>query len=183
MAFIHEKRLQDAVKRLHMLGSPDGQSHHGEDGGDVGAGFMGAVVQAAKSKAPKEMSQAQKSDSMKSAYMQAAIQSAGQKRRELAFMQGTGASKGMALEGLGRTGMGAGSETPDIQEAVAVPTDPYKQAGNFASINALAEKSRIGGRYTPTGLDMAADEAELNAADRLKMKSMIGLGGTVAPRF
>lgn len=58
---------------------------------------------------------------------------------------------------------------------------------SFSSNNNLAEKSMIGGQYTMSGLDNAAKDAELNAQDRLMMKSFLynqlplGMGGTPTP--
>lgn len=50
-----------------------------------------------------------------------------------------------------------------------------------ADANDTAENSRIGGLFTPGGLEFNAKSAELNADDRMKARAMIGIGGTQVP--
>lgn len=60
-----------------------------------------------------------------------------------------------------------------------------KRALEFDKTNRLAESAPIGGKYTQSGLDNAAKEAELNGRDRLMVKQFLmsqgiplGMGGT-----
>ncbi len=58
-----------------------------------------------------------------------------------------------------------------------------QQAVENVRTNKLASRARIAGRYTPDGMVTAAQEAELNGMDRVKMKQMMmGLGGTMTER-
>lgn len=56
-----------------------------------------------------------------------------------------------------------------------------EDADKSVHINKIAEEARMGGTFTTDGLEKAAKEAELNAHDRLRLKSMIGLAGTNVP--
>jgi hypothetical protein len=71
---------------------------------------------------------------------------------------------------------------------------PYSQTYNPAIMekakanldhNALAEETKLGGKFTPTGLDKSIVDAQNNVADMRKAKQimMLGIGGTLAPTY
>ncbi len=78
------------------------------------------------------------------------------------YVTGTGAHVGMAQHGV---------------DGLANQALLEKADQNVAN-NQLAEDARIGGAFTPAGLEKASQVADANAQDRLKMRSLIGLAGT-----
>lgn len=78
------------------------------------------------------------------------------------YVQGTGAVRGMQQ---------AGYEQMANQELL-------DQADQNVKLNNLAEQSRVGGAFTPDGLETASKQADANAADRLRLRSMLGIAAT-----
>ncbi len=57
------------------------------------------------------------------------------------------------------------------------------QANADIMANNLAEETRMGGKFTDKGLQLADKNARLNAEDRIKAKSLIGIGGSKTLRM
>ncbi len=81
------------------------------------------------------------------------------------YVQGTGASVGMAQTG----------QLYVDNQAVLDNADKAVQ------VNQMAEDARIGGKFTPSGLEKAGKVADANGADRYQLKRMVGLAGTQVP--
>ncbi len=78
------------------------------------------------------------------------------------YVAGTGAHVGMAQHGVDEL----------ANQAL------LEKADRSIANNQLAEDARIGGAFTPAGLERASQTADANAQDRLKLRSLIGLAGT-----
>ena len=48
-------------------------------------------------------------------------------------------------------------------------------------LNEMADKTRMAGQYSPSGLRLAEVNAQKNAEDLMRARSMIGIGGTLVP--
>ncbi len=81
------------------------------------------------------------------------------------YMKGTGAATGMAMEG---------ARAEDSQAML-------DKANENVRVNGMAEQARMGGAFTPNGLEDASKTAEANGADRLRLRSMLGLAATKVP--
>ncbi len=66
---------------------------------------------------------------------------------------------------------------PGISKAIL-----EKAQQNFIH-NDAAGDVRLGGRFTPAGLNKSVVDANNNAADLTRSRQMIGIGGTLAPNF
>jgi hypothetical protein len=154
--YIHEEALHRAMAKLYKLGGPGGETSEPSSGGQFGAA-IGHAVRHAKT-GPRPMSETDKSESMKGAIMQSAIQNA-QKQRDA-----------MDLERYNT--MAAAPGRQDLQ-----------RAQQNLQTNDLAEQTRMGGRFTPQGLENADAQAQANGADRLRARAMIGIGGTNVPSW
>lgn len=84
------------------------------------------------------------------------------------MQEATGAAKGMYQS------VGQGGKATRGFDAY----DPIQWAKQNLEANQIAEKSRLGGQYTPAGLELSEKLSQLNAMDRLRARSLIGIGGT-----
>lgn len=119
---------------------------------------------------PQPMPDAAKAEEMKRAYMASAIRRAQQQRD-------------------------AGQVAQYNTMAAAPGQADLQRAQQNMQTNDLADMTRLGGRFTPNGLESADVNATTNASDRLRAKSMIGqaqeddmrrrsmigVGGTLVP--
>lgn len=75
----------------------------------------------------------------------------------------------------------------DYNEVSKAHTLADEQWGNFnpkeindrIQANQLAEETRMGGQYTPGGLELIDINSTKNAEDRLRARAMIGIGGSM----
>lgn len=58
--------------------------------------------------------------------------------------------------------------------AIKALADKYSEN---VSVNDMATSQRMGGKYTPKGLEKAQTQAELDADDRLKLKDLVRSAG------
>ena len=156
MAYLHEVALKNAIKKLYMLGSSDRRRDRTDVDG-VGA-FGSAIVNAHKA------GSAQKNLKAK---MEA------QKRAE--FDAHGGAER---FDDYDRQLVSEGNALPQKYDVAMAAKDAQKAQ----QLNDLAEETRMGGRYTPNGLEMADVNAQKNAEDRLRARSMMGIGGSLRIR-
>lgn len=173
MAYIHESALKKAVKMLHMLGSSDrpkgGKSAMGDAGEELGSMAGGAFNRSRMAAAAaKDKAKASEEARYKEAIGVRDAQVEGnQKWSEFTEKYGDRASNTY------------GQGMHDFNEI-------HKRVAN----NETAENTRMGGQYTPNGLVLAESDANKNAEDRLRARSMIqsqmqmqppgmiGIGGT-----
>jgi hypothetical protein len=79
------------------------------------------------------------------------------------------------------------AELDAVRYGEAIPKSPMQQAANVADQvehNQQAEETRLGGVYSPLGLESASKDASLDAADRQLLRSRLvgprGIGGQYA---
>ncbi len=180
MSYLHEQQMQKAVKRLYMLGGK-----RSSDKTDYGAGdALGAAINFGRK---KEMTEGEKSEGMKRAIMDQSIRSQTMQRdqglkddRAYKFNMLSGAVKSTQQAGMNQAAeeqarasqfmTGTGAEKGMAQHAV-----------DFNRANGFAEATRMGGKFTPLGLEKSISEADANAADRARARSFMGIGGTRVP--
>ena len=153
--YIHEHAIRMAMGRL---GGPDRKDLPPEATGLGGfGGAVGGAIRGAMSK-PHGPSEVDREQDMRRAIMSSAIQNAQGQREALDREQfnGVAASPGLAS---------------------------LQRAEQNLKTNDMANQTRLGGRFTPEGLVNASQEAELNGQDRLRARSMIGVGGTLVPHW
>lgn len=63
-----------------------------------------------------------------------------------------------------------------IQAAMKALSEKY---ASQVKLNDIASITRMGGKYTDTGMEEASKNAQLNAMDRIRGKNMIGIGGSI----
>lgn len=187
MAYLHEMRLNDAIKRLYLLGKSsrkkDKTSMDGDgamatagsamrDYGDrakarlkasAGNGFRAEMRSAAGTVTPSEIG--------------SAVSSAGDAGLDkIAASYRPSAARGGIEEELQQFDNDvAYIKQPSIPYQPS-PTADAEQALHFQAINKDIEEMPIGGRYTPSGLASASKDAELNAMDRMRLKGLMGAG-------
>ncbi len=156
MAYIHEQRLQRAKARLHMLGSKTRRSDGGSsmplgDAAITGAGQMisGSFTNDQKTK-PVVKNPIEATEGVDPPVDQYAE-----------FLRMTGADPGLKQE----------ASRLAIQELA-------KQQQKQDSVDRAAILNRMGGVHSSEGLELAEKNSHLNSQDRLRARSMIGLGGT-----
>ncbi len=85
------------------------------------------------------------------------------------YVAGTG-----AMAGLDHEGQREHTNQADNQAILTA-------ADNSVRVNQMAEDARLGGSFTPNGLEKASKEAEANGYDRMQLRRMVGLAGTQVP--
>lgn len=168
--YMHEKSLIDAYKKLYMLGGP-GHSRRKAAEKSLDESMTGAMSGISKTYQDKRARDAAATAKLK---QQLEAKRAGEKadadqeREDVRYI---------------KEGPEAYREFQQVQAGNAVPTNPYRDELSRQNVDREAAQTRIGGVYTPQGLQMAEKEATLNANDRLMMRSMVpgpsGLGGSV----
>lgn len=158
MSYIHESALKKAVKMLHMLGSsdrhkikPDMSEFEGGMSAMVGAGMN---QQALQKKQKADWLAAQKAD-------------AAQFDSDVEYIRGNSELSPVKSD---RYQVSMGRELPMKYDASITA----KEAAERIKTNDMAENTRMGGRYTPGGLEMTEVNATKDAEDRMRAKAMIG---------
>ncbi len=94
------------------------------------------------------------------------------------FLEATGASKGM------KQSVRMPKPGQRIQATEGFDSyNPIEWAQGNLKTNDMSGNMRLGGQFTDTGLELNSKLSELNAADRMKARSLIGIGGTLAPGY
>lgn len=187
-SYLHQQALAQAIKKLYMLGHRSykaDSSGLGEIGSGAGNIALSAFTANQDQNARHELILKQLREKMESDRAQEA--------KDVDFIKGH--SPGSPVK----------SEDYEVREGNALPKNPggmdaqgmfeqnlidankekYKDYQSMSDQNSVAESSRIGGKYTVNGLETADKNANLNAQDRLRIKSMLGnqyrlgVGGSV----
>lgn len=170
--YLHQASLVEAYKKLYMLGGP-GHSRRkaAEKSFDESiSGAMGGIGDAYQQKVIRDKMAAEKLRAQLEAKRKQEALDADQEREDVRYI---------------KEGPEAYHEYQQVVAGNQVPTNPYKDELSRQATDREAAMTRIGGVYTPQGLQMAEKEATLNAQDRLMLRSMIqpqmggGLGGSV----
>ncbi len=180
---------------LRHYGSANGVGSGGASDGMVAAGIGATLASAAgaymANKAKKKPGEPKEKDD------EPDLVPADSKYQD--YISATGANKGLQQS----TAYMPGMENQHYAEAQRVQTarDALNRIATMAQTqnqtNDLAAETRMGGRYTGQGLQLAEQNANLNAQDRIQAKSliggvaqdqmrqrsMIGIGGTQAPNY
>jgi hypothetical protein len=167
MAYLHEMALKNAQKKLYLLGSSDkrkDRSELAEGVGALGSSLVGAEQARAAQKKLKAKADAE-----------ARAADAKQFDEDVDFIRGNNVNSPVQSE---RFQVSQGEMLPQKYDTAM----SAKEAQKAQQLNDLAEQTRMGGRYTPTGLQMADVNAQKDALDRLRMQSMIGIGGSLRMR-
>ena len=167
MAYLHEMALKNAQKKLYLLGGRDKRKNNSALADGVGA-LGSSVVDAEKARAAQKALKAKQDAAAKAA-------DARQFDDDVEFIRGNSLASPVQSE---RFQVSQGEMLPQKYD----PAMTAKQAQKAQQLNDLAEQTRMGGRYTPKGLEMAGVNAEKDALDRLRMQSMIGIGGSLVMR-
>lgn len=162
MAYLHEARLKEAIKKLYMLGSSDAKrpTTSLKGLGDSVVSTGGAVINA--SKASKKL----KADVQK--------QPEPAPQEEYVNQYGPGMQMFMKGTPYDRDGEVEAFEPLPDQDGTVEAEDVI----NRVRANQEAGETRFGGTYSNLGLQGAAQRADANASDRLYQRAMIGIGGT-----
>lgn len=171
--YLHERSLMDAYKKLYMLGGP-GHSRRAKAGKDLDEATSGAIGGIDKAYQDKKIRDQMATEKLKQQLQAKRTQEsadAEQMDQDVRFI---------------KEGPEGYREFQQVQAGNAVPTNPYKDELAAQAVDREQAQTRIGGVYTPQGLQMAEKEATLNAHDRLLMRSMVpgpqpgtGLGGSM----
>ncbi len=173
MAYIHEQRLQRAVAKLHMLGhssrrqGKSGLEGFGESLGGMAMGGMNRPTpraQPAPVAAPVEETAG--SIGPVKLYADKPDKPTRAPDAYAEFLRMTGNDPGLKQE----------ASKLAIQQLA-------KQARSQESVDKEAILNRMGGVHSPEGLELAEENSHLNAQDRLRARSLIGIGGTQAGGF
>lgn len=190
--YLHEQRMADAIKRLYMLGNKPHRDQTKMAGTESLASAGQAAIKRMRQKTPQNAGADFRSEMRNAAGVSAgeigqagnSSQDAGLQR--LASEWKSSPQQGGTADEMGsfdrdvqtiRGGSGGNSMNPQaIWSGTAEEQHPVEQAMHFDAINKQVEEMPIGGRYTPQGLRMAAEDADLNAQDRMRLKGLIGSG-------
>jgi hypothetical protein len=154
--YIHEMTLQKAKEKLYMLGSSRKRKDHSGAGLNAGAIASGYSNAEAAKKAQREL-MAKRDKAEKAA-----------EREDIEYIKGNSPN---SPEQNPRNLVAEGQALPySYQDNVMTAKD----AQRAQELSDLAEETRMGGRYTPKGLQMTEVNAAKNADDRLKARAMIG---------
>lgn len=157
----HESTLAKAVNNLRWTGHRPKQKY-----GSI-TEEMGGMVGSALHK----QSSMERMNKLKAAEFAAA-----QKAREAAFapidedvdyIKGNSPDSPERGPGYERAMVAEGSQLPPMYQT------EFEDIHNQLQANEAARSARIGGHYTPQGLETTAREAELNGRDRMRMKAML----------
>jgi hypothetical protein len=159
MAYLHEKALNDATKRLYALGSSSRKRGEVEDLGDAGGtvgGIVGGLAKKQSSKLENDKKRAVMANAIESAKKSKAI--------ENEYDQFDRANRA--------------AERADVQ-FIKDGGDPFAQAQRQMATNRAAEDAPIAGKHTRKGFKKMIDGAEIQAEDFNTGRRIIrGLGGT-----
>lgn len=173
MAYLHEMALNDAVKRLRILGQSSHRHQKNVDiGEEAGAGMGEAFGNALR----------KPGDGGEKAMLTRETPGAKQAIASYAVQRG---SQDANLENELRQS----AKTQDhsvYYDALGPQHDPAVLPQKLAN-QETSENTAFGGRYTPAGLESTMKQADANGNDRLRMRSMIrtnanpGMGGSLIP--
>lgn len=158
MAYIHEMALKNAQKKLYMLGGSDRRNDRtgmGEETAQALGGFTKTVIGADQARRAQQALKAKAADEAE--------------RKDIDFIKGRDVNSP------------AQDERYFVSEGLAVPKveNDVSDLKNQVAINEMAEKTRMGGRYTPQGLQMTEVNAVKNADDRIRARALMGIGGSL----
>lgn len=165
MAYLHEMALNDAMKKLYMLGGPDQRrdrtsfDEYGDGALAVGKGIASAIKGGGAKPVPSKVSATNEKDSAKAK----------------ALMKLTGANKGLRMEEVKDS-----QRRADIEKAMK-RLSMYENDRIFS--NELAGQTRMGGKLPLGQLHLTDVTAQQNAEDRLKAKALMGIGGTISKGY
>lgn len=169
-AYMHQGALIDAYKKLYMLGGP-GHSRRKAAEHDLDqniSGAMGGIGDAYQQKLMRDKVASEKLKQQIEARKSQEAADAEQMSNDVRYI---------------KEGPEGYKEFQQVQNGQALPTNPYKDELQKQNVDREAAATRIGGVYTPQGLQMADKESTLNAQDRLMIRSMVpgpsGLGGSI----
>lgn len=146
MAYIHEIALKNAVKNLYMLGHSD-KKHSAQS--DIGGTALGGLSGKAWNQRGGQVTAPVAADAQKTL--------AGNKYgQDYAMSESTEGPEG-------------GPRDVSAMEAA-------EKAQMMAQMNDLADQTRLGGQYSPNGLQLAHQNAQLDGQDRLRAHSALGRG-------
>jgi len=173
--YLHEKTLKNAVGKLYMLGHRAAHGKSSLEGAADSIGGMAAGVIDANRARDAQLALAKKEK-------EAAIQA-----DKYGFHQdwASGNNKygiDMRQKDSGVSQLAQGQFNRAADEAAQFEADKnyIAKAGlDNLQTNAEADKTRLGGVYSPNGMKLTQRDAQLNAMDRMKAKSLIGLGGSL----
>ncbi len=167
MAYLHEQRLQRAVAKLRMLGHSSrrqGKSGVQSLGEGIGGVAMGGMNRPSTPSAPPAAVPV-KEETAGSIGPVKLTQKPDEPTRGhdsyAEFLRMTGNEPGMKQE----------ASKLAIQQLAS-------QQQKQDSVDKAAILNRMGGVHSSEGLELAEKNSHLNAQDRLRARSMIGLGGT-----
>lgn len=175
MAYLHEAALKKAVQKLYLLGSSDAPKRkRGNDFVDSMGSFVGmGIDQNAHNKIKAE--QALKARQKLALDRRDAMVENNENWQVLKEKYG---DQHANTYGAGISDF-AHQPTPDFDGMPeAFDFKPESPVDRIQS-NEVAAETRMGGKYTPAGLELADKNATLNAQDRIRMKSMIGSNMTM----
>ncbi len=163
MGYVPPPGLQAAIARLHTYAPHRGGSASSEGlagmGGSTGRALSGYMSKQPGAKPTGAPQQPTHDPEMYKRYV-----------------QGTGMNRGLE-----QTDAGPSATDNSIGYAKQVANQSMlDQADQNVTNNGLAEDARLGGKFTPDGLVKADKLAQANGHDRLMLRGMIGLGGTMA---
>lgn len=168
--YMHEQALMDAYKRLYMLGGTGrGRRKAAEKSLDESmVGAASGTMSAYQAKLQRDRQAAERLKAQLDAKRKQEAADAEQEADDVRYI---------------KEGPEAFREFQQVRAGQAVPQNPYKEELARQAADREAAMTRIGGVYTPQGLKMADKEANLNAQDRLMMRSLVqgpqpGLGGS-----
>lgn len=168
--YLHQGALMDAYKKLYMLGGPGHSRRKAaeKDFDQAASGAMSGVSQTYQDKVMRDRMATEKLRKQLEARKSQEAADQTQMDEDVRYIKG---------------GPEAYKEFQQVQAGNAVPENPYKNELAKQAVDREAASTRIGGVYTPQGLKMAEKEANLNAQDRLMLRSMVpgpsGLGGSM----
>lgn len=165
--YMHEGAMVDAYKKLYMLGGPGHERRKAaeKDFDQAVSGAVGGIGNAYSQKLARDKAAMAKLKEQLAAKKAAEAADAEQFDDDVRYIK-------EGPEGV--------QKREDIMAGRLLPENPYKAELAAQKADREADNTRIGGVYTPQGLQMAEKEANLNAQDRLMLRSMVqpGLGGS-----
>lgn len=177
MSYLHEQALHKAVARLHILGHRDqSRQKQADNARAAGAGFGLALRDKFRTPTPKQAAaEAQMSPTEAAAqygrYVQETGANVGMAQAGMPGVSGPEGSKGQAEAQYGRYVQGSYAPVGNMQSGLGI--DESSSPTDFLKLNNSLSGLRLGGQFTPQGLDEASKLADANSNDRLYLKGMI----------
>lgn len=188
MAYLHEATLKEAQKKLYMLGSSDRK--HDKTSFDEAGGALTSIAGGMKESQDKKLKTAQEASRKLAEKQKAALD---QRDAEMVaedkwqpIQEGYRDKVSPEVGQNMMAGFTGGQRMPIDQdgpvEAYSRPQPLVQDPNNVinrVNSNEDAANTRMGGVYTPQGLQTASRTADANANDLLYSNALMGIGGSM----